>query len=145
MFRSATDHHQGAHLFLIKITALKMWIFILGYVVMRQHNMFCFYVVCGVVRNAASHILINADNINYWAKESIIFRQAWTLLGVIKKVSLEVNTEKFNYMLKVSQILKFLWVITTDQSVDKIKLKRDGYRKLMTTFGSKSFVFFSVT
>jgi hypothetical protein len=24
MFRSATDHHQGAHLFLVKITELKM-------------------------------------------------------------------------------------------------------------------------
>jgi hypothetical protein len=52
MFQSATDHHQGAHLFLVKITELKMRIFIRDYVVMRQHNMFCFYVVSGVVRRA---------------------------------------------------------------------------------------------
>jgi hypothetical protein len=38
MFRSATDHHQGAHLFLVKIAELKMRVFIRGDVVMRQHN-----------------------------------------------------------------------------------------------------------
>jgi hypothetical protein len=54
MFRSATDHHQRAHLFLVKITELKMCIFIRGYVVMRQHNMFCFYIVSGVVKHAAA-------------------------------------------------------------------------------------------
>jgi hypothetical protein len=54
MFRSATDHYQGAHLFLIKITELKIRVFLRGDVVMRQHNMFCFYVVFGVVRHADS-------------------------------------------------------------------------------------------
>jgi ABC-type phosphate transport system permease subunit len=38
MYHSATDHHQGAHLFLVKITELKMWIFIRGYVVMQQRG-----------------------------------------------------------------------------------------------------------
>jgi hypothetical protein len=49
MFRSATDHHQGAHLFLVKITELKMRVFIRGDVVMRQHNMHLFLrgVWCG--------------------------------------------------------------------------------------------------
>jgi hypothetical protein len=37
MFRSATDHHQRTYLFLVKVTELKMWIFIRGNVVMRQH------------------------------------------------------------------------------------------------------------
>jgi hypothetical protein len=36
----------------LKITELKMWVFIRGDVVMRQHNMFCFYVVSSVVRHA---------------------------------------------------------------------------------------------
>jgi hypothetical protein len=52
MFRSATDHHQGAHLFLVKITELKMWVFIRDDVVMRQHNIQCIYVVSGVVGHA---------------------------------------------------------------------------------------------
>jgi hypothetical protein len=58
MFRSATHNHQEAHLFLIKITELKMCVFIRGDVVKRQHNMFCFYVVSGVVRCADSIKLI---------------------------------------------------------------------------------------
>jgi hypothetical protein len=57
MFRSVTDHHQGAHLFLVRITELKMCIFIRGDVVMRQHNMFCFCVVSGVVRHAVCILL----------------------------------------------------------------------------------------
>jgi hypothetical protein len=54
MFRSATDHHQGAHLFLVKITELKMCVFIRGDVVMWQHDMLCFNVVSGVERYAGS-------------------------------------------------------------------------------------------
>jgi hypothetical protein len=49
MFRSATDHHQRVHVFLIEITELKCEY---SYVVMRQHNIFCLYVVSGVVRRA---------------------------------------------------------------------------------------------
>jgi hypothetical protein len=30
MFRSATDHHQGANFFLVKISELNMWVFIRG-------------------------------------------------------------------------------------------------------------------
>jgi hypothetical protein len=60
MFRLATDHHQGAHLFLVKITELKVSIHS-GDVVMRQHNMFCFYVVSGVVRHAESACLTTPD------------------------------------------------------------------------------------
>jgi hypothetical protein len=52
MFRSATDHHQGVQVFLVKITELKMWVFICGDVVMRQHNIQCIYMVYGVVRRA---------------------------------------------------------------------------------------------
>jgi hypothetical protein len=48
MFRSATDHHQGAHLFPVKITE---FVFVRGDVVIWQHDMFCFYVVFGVVRH----------------------------------------------------------------------------------------------
>jgi hypothetical protein len=49
MFRSATDHHQGVHVFLVKITELK---YEYSYVVMRQHNIFCLDVVSGVMRRA---------------------------------------------------------------------------------------------
>jgi hypothetical protein len=49
MFRSATDHHQEVHVFLVKITELKCEY---SDVVMRQHNIFCLYVVSGVVRRA---------------------------------------------------------------------------------------------
>jgi hypothetical protein len=52
MFRSATDHHQGVYVFLVKITELKCEY---SYVVMRQHNMFCFYVVSGVVLQGSPH------------------------------------------------------------------------------------------
>jgi hypothetical protein len=48
MFRSATDHHQGVHVFPFKITELK---FEYSYVVMWQHNVFCLYVMSGVVRS----------------------------------------------------------------------------------------------
>jgi hypothetical protein len=63
MFGSATDHRQGAHLFLVKITELKMWISVRGYGVMRQHNVFCFYVVFGVVRRADSAELPDDDQL----------------------------------------------------------------------------------
>jgi hypothetical protein len=49
MFRSETDHHRGVHVFLVKITELKCEDSC-GDVVMRQHNIFCLYVVSGVVR-----------------------------------------------------------------------------------------------
>jgi hypothetical protein len=49
MFRSATDYHQGVHVFLGKITDLKCEYL---NVVMRQRNIFCLYVVSGVVRRA---------------------------------------------------------------------------------------------
>jgi hypothetical protein len=51
MFRSATDHHQRVHVFLVKITELKCEY---SYVVMRQHSVFCLYVVSGVVSLHAS-------------------------------------------------------------------------------------------
>jgi hypothetical protein len=54
MFRSATDHHQGVHVFLVKIAELKCEY---SYVVIRQHNIFCLYVVPGVVRRAVSSVL----------------------------------------------------------------------------------------
>jgi hypothetical protein len=47
MFQSSADHHQGAYLFLFKIT---FPVVIRGDVVMRQHNMHLFYVVFGVER-----------------------------------------------------------------------------------------------
>jgi hypothetical protein len=53
MFRSATDYHQGVHLFLVKITELKCES---SYVLMRQHNIQCIYVVSGVVRRADSKL-----------------------------------------------------------------------------------------
>jgi hypothetical protein len=46
MFRSTNDHHQGVYVFLVKITELKCEY---SDVVMRQHNIFCLYVVSGVV------------------------------------------------------------------------------------------------
>jgi hypothetical protein len=49
MFRSATDHHQGVHAFLVKVTELKSEY---SCVVMRQHNIQCIYVMFGVVRCA---------------------------------------------------------------------------------------------
>jgi hypothetical protein len=49
MFLSAIDHHQGVHVFLVKITELKCEY---SYVAMWQHNIFCLYVVSGVVRHA---------------------------------------------------------------------------------------------
>jgi hypothetical protein len=49
MFRSATAHHQDVHVFLVKLTELKCEY---SYVVMRQHNIQCIYVVSGVVRRA---------------------------------------------------------------------------------------------
>jgi hypothetical protein len=36
-----------------------MWVFIRGLVVMQQHNMFCFYVVSGVVRHASPHQILH--------------------------------------------------------------------------------------
>jgi hypothetical protein len=51
MFQSATDHHQVVHVFLVKITELKREY---SYVVMQQHNIFCLYMVSGVVRCARS-------------------------------------------------------------------------------------------
>jgi hypothetical protein len=53
MFRSATDNHQGVHVFLVKITELKCDV-ICGETVMRQHNIFCLNVVSGVVRRAVT-------------------------------------------------------------------------------------------
>jgi hypothetical protein len=49
MFRSATDHHQGDDVFLVKITELKCEY---SYVVMWQHNIQCIYMVSGMVRRA---------------------------------------------------------------------------------------------
>jgi hypothetical protein len=51
MFRSATDHHQGVHVFLVKVIELKCEY---SWVVMRQHNIQCINVMFGVVRCADS-------------------------------------------------------------------------------------------
>jgi hypothetical protein len=47
--------------FLVKITELKCEN---SYVVMRQHNIFCLYVVSGVVRRADSILVLVNDILN---------------------------------------------------------------------------------
>jgi len=44
MFRSYSDHLQGAHIFLVKVTDLKFFKNVKVNVVMRQHNIWCVYV-----------------------------------------------------------------------------------------------------
>jgi len=44
MFRSYSDHLQGAHMFLVKAADLKLVKNVKINVVMRQHNIWCVYV-----------------------------------------------------------------------------------------------------
>jgi len=44
MFRSYSDHLQGAHMFLVKVTDFKIVKNVKVNMVMRQHNIWCVYV-----------------------------------------------------------------------------------------------------
>jgi len=44
MFRSFSDHLQGAHIFVVKVTDFKFVKNVKVNVVMRQHNIWCVYV-----------------------------------------------------------------------------------------------------
>jgi hypothetical protein len=86
MFRSATDHHQGVHLFLVKITELKCDS---SYVVMWQHNIFFLYVVSSVVRhalekNGKEHVCIFLFAVTFhdvaacFSHESFVYQILWS-------------------------------------------------------------------